>query len=167
MPPNIGRVWWPGLLPNWGIVGWHGEHWEHYTEKILGSIQWHLVTETSIVTLSLSVTRNPWHYKSLSLGLGNVSWCSIPQSCRDTCYAAELTLCMQWTMSQLLLWRRFSASLGISLLPNWLETPQNLIPLVIISYSLIIISFMNPFLSKAVSKRSFLRKNANLPISYF
>ena len=163
MPPNIGRVW-ACEVPNWAIVATLGTlgalHGENTGQHPVTSCD-----ETFIVTLSHFVMRNPWHYtlQELVTGVGKCFPGSAFHDFADTCNAAEHAVdhVPVIVMAEVL---RISQNFRHH---NWLEMPHNLSSLVIISYSLIVISFLHPFLNKAAPHRCFFGKNANLPISYF
>ena len=60
----------------------HGENiGQHPVTSCDGDLLCHAVTLCNAESVTL---------QELVTGLGNVSWCCIPQSCRDTCYAAVL-----------------------------------------------------------------------------
>ena len=128
---------------------------------------WHLVTSCDdplIVTLcnAESVT-----LQELVTGVGKCFPSSAFHDSADTCNAAEFSPVHAVDHVPVIVMAEVLRIPQNFRLHNWLEMPHNLSSLVIISYSLIIISFLHPFLNKAAPHRCFFRKNANPHISYY
>ena len=165
MPPNIGRVWAcdGAKLSHCGDSGNIGgitrrKYWTASSDILWRDLHCHAVTLCNAESVTL---------QELVTGVRKCFPGSAFHDSADTCNAAEFSPAHAVDHVPVIVMAEVLRISQNFRLPNWLEMPHNLSSLVIISYSLIIISFLHPFLNKAAPHRCFFGKNANLPISYF